>query len=389
MNESRFKDLLTENIVNQWAKFLYYRTLCKKRGRNIDDLKNAIRNEEYYRIPGVVAAAFKKSRGLVGELNDLSMTGRFQVSSSTSGDPSYVYTCDDQLARIRSNYARGFDKKEISAIVAFSPSRGIMKGLSKRAGYLGKDAVIRMKLAVDAAESCAGRLHYTVTLNVPKSCFTMLVKGKPAFSRMSAEDLTSIIKAVEKRNQRVGLGGIALLFEPYLSQLKDGSFNLHGNAVILFSGGGYSGLKGSIVGKPIDKPAFIEKIAAVFGVEEKFWSTNITDIYGFTESSEVHEGHWDADLGDFLFEVSPDSKVYIVDPVTEMPLKQGRGLLKTISLYESGDPSAANVSVIQMDSAETFGIKDGFQVARFSRVSRVAGASIEGCAYKAAEIAQV
>jgi len=90
-----------------------------------------------------------------------------------------------------------------------------------------------------------------------------------------------------------------------------------------------------------------------------------------------------------MFEVGPGSKVYIVDPVTEMPIRQGRGLLKTINVYESGNPSASNVSLVQMDSAEIFGINDGFQVTQFSRVSRVAGASIEGCAYKAVEIARV
>ena len=165
------------------------------------------------------------------------------------------------------------------------------KALSKRAGYLGKEAEMRMKLAVEAVEICAGRFYYSVTLDVFKTCFTMLVRGSPTFSKMPVKELVSIIESAEKKNQPVGLGGIALLLEPYLSQLKDGSFNLHRNAMFLFSGGGYSGLKGGMVGKRIDKPAFVGKIGAVFGVDQKYWRTNITDVYAFTETPEIYEGY--------------------------------------------------------------------------------------------------
>ena len=106
MAESRYKELLRDSILGQWEKFEYYRILCKRKGKTIQDLLKAIDYEEYYEIPAVVSVAFKKSRGLVHELNDLSVKGKFQVSSSTSGDPSHVYTSHNELNKIKNNYRR-------------------------------------------------------------------------------------------------------------------------------------------------------------------------------------------------------------------------------------------------------------------------------------------
>ena len=77
-----------------------------------------------------------------------------------------------------------------------------------------------------------------------------------------------------------------------------------------------------------------------------------------------------------------------MDPETEKPLKRGKGLLKVITPYANGVPSAANVSLIQYDLAEIFGVRENYQVTRFSHISRFQSASVEGCAYKAEAIAQ-
>jgi hypothetical protein len=125
----------------------------------------------------------------------------------------------------------------------------------------------------------------------------------------------------------------------------------------------------------------------VLGLDEKFLSTNLKDIYGFTENPTTHEGFWNKDIGDFMFRPWHESRVYIVDPETEKPLKEGKGFFKIISPWGNGRPSSANVSVIQYDMVRIFGVKPNCQVTEFSHISRFTTAGMEGCALKADAIA--
>ena len=115
----------------------------------------------------------------------------------------------------------------------------------------------------------------------------------------------------------------------------------------------------------------IEKIASVFGINKTAFSTNLKDIYAFTENSATNEGYWSEDYEDYLFETWHESRAYIVDPDTEEPLKSGEGLLKFITPYTNGNPSAANVSVLQSDIATIRGVKPNFIVSHFSHIKRL------------------
>jgi hypothetical protein len=311
------------------------------------------------------------------------MPGKFQVSSSTSGDPSYIYTSVNELEKIIDNYRRTFGIAGVEEAVGFAPSLSIMDGISKKAGLLGKSAVLRMKLALEGALKHYQRQEFTVDINLLKTIPALLIRKPPVLNKMTAENLVYRIREAEKRNIPFVVGGFVLLLAPYLEELIEGGFNLEEKGFAVFSGGGYGGTKGKIMGKKIDKPEFIRKIGSVFGINAGLWSTHIKDIYGFTESSPAHEGFWDEDTGDFVFRAWPDSRVYIVDPDTERPLQSGKGLLKILSPYADGIPSSCNVSLLQRDLADIFEAGDNFMVRRFTRITRMAGSSVEGCAYKA------
>jgi len=122
-------------------------------------------------------------------------------------------------------------------------------------------------------------------------------------------------------------------------------------------------------------------------VPQKLLSSNLKDLYSFTESSAVNEGFWSEEIDDFLFETWQESRAYVVDPETEKPLKSGEGLLKFITPYTNGNPSAANVSVLQFDNATIRASLPNYIVTHFSHIKRATNASVEGCAYKAEEIA--
>jgi hypothetical protein len=385
-DEKEYRELLKECIIRQWETFKYYRNLSKAKGLNLEDLKKAIDNEEYYILPGVASDAFKKSRGLVTDLNDLTLPGKFQVSSSTSGDPSYIYTSHSELEKILNNYIMTFGIKGISRGIGFGPSIRIIDSLSRKAKYLNKKSVARMKFALEATKLHYSEIVFTVDIYVLRTIFSMLVRKKPVLKKLTLEQVTEIIGDAEKNNEKFAIGGVALLMVPYFDQLKEGQFKFHNNMNFILSGGGYSGKKGTFRGKRINKPELIKKISAVFGIDEKYYHTNIKDIYGFTENPTTHEGYWNNDIGDFMFQPWHDSRMYIVDPETEKPLKQGKGLVKIITPYSDGKPSAANVSVTQFDLAKIFGVKENYQITHFSHISRFSSLSIEGCGFKAGEI---
>jgi hypothetical protein len=98
LSESRFQDLVRSSIEFQWGRFAYYKQLCARQNLALADLMALIADGAYHRLPSVASSAFKLSKGLIEDLNDLSGPGVFQVSSSTSGDPSYIYTSPEELA---------------------------------------------------------------------------------------------------------------------------------------------------------------------------------------------------------------------------------------------------------------------------------------------------
>jgi len=392
LSESRFQDLVRASIGHQWTRFAYYRHLCAGQGLSLADLMSIIADGAYHRLPSVASSAFKLSKGLIEELNDLSGPGVFQVSSSTSGDPSYVYTSPEELAHITARYGETFGFTGVPIGLAFAPSLRILRALSKKAGLKGKEAVLRMLLGLEGGNAQYEQTYVTVDVNVLKTVLNR-VAGRPASLRkMSAADVASIVLDAQERGRPISLGGLTLILRPYLDEFREGQFQLHDKGHVAFSGGGYSGAKGSIRGAKIDKPAFVARIGSVFGIDPAFWSKNIKDIYSFTETPAQIEGFWDRDLDDFLFRPAPDHRVYIVDPETEKPLRSGRGLVKVVAPYSSGRPTAVNTSVLQFDEAEIVSARPDGRVESFSHVARFAGAEAPGtvgCAFKAAEIAGV
>jgi hypothetical protein len=389
LSDSSFRDLLRASVESQYGRFAYYRQLCARRGVTFADLLAFVDDGAYDRLPSVATSAFKLSKGLVEELNDLSSPGVFQISSSTSGDPSYVYTAPDELAHITARYGETFGFPGVPIGLAFAPSLRILRALSKKAAYKGRRAVLRMMLGLEGGNAHYEETYTTVDVDIAKTLLNRLV-GRPAVVRkMTPAAVAAIVHDAEAHGRPISLGGLTLLLRPYLDEFREGEFHLHDKGHVAFSGGGYSGAKGTIRGAKIDKPGFVARIGAVFGIEPDDWGTNIKDIYSFTETPAQIEGYWSRDLGDFLFRPAPDHRVYIVDPETETPLRSGRGLVKVVAPSVTGQPQAANVSVLQFDEAEVLEAAEDGRAVAFSRVSRAAGTEAPGtvgCAFKAAEI---
>ena len=386
-NKMRFQELMLESITGQWETFDYYKVLCKKEKIGLTDLQHAVENEEYFRIPTVITTAFKKSKKLVNELNNLSVEGIFQVSSSTSGDPSFIYTSENERKQILNNYITTFGIKDVSKAIAFSPSERILAGLSKKSAYMGKSSIARMKFAIDAALQHYDEMIFTVDLDMFRTIPSMVFRGRPVIRKYPLEKVVAALKIAEKNRSMIVIGGIALLLFPYIDEMKDEAFHFESNLHIVLSGGGYSGKKGSLRGKKIVKSELADNICRKFSLDREILSTNFKDIYGCTESSATSEGFWSDERGDFVFNAWPGSKIFIVDPATEKPLKKGRGQIKIVAPYSDGKPSAANVSILQCDLATIVKANEDYSISQFTEVGRLESSTQEGCAFKAGELA--
>src|SRR4030065_708000 len=100
-----FQDLVRSSIEYQWNRFAYYRQLCARQGLNLPDLLAFIADDAYHRLPSVVSSALELPKGVVEGRNGFSGPGFFQVSSSPSGDPSYVYASPEELESIPHRYS--------------------------------------------------------------------------------------------------------------------------------------------------------------------------------------------------------------------------------------------------------------------------------------------
>jgi hypothetical protein len=394
LSETSFQDLIRACVEEQWGRFAYYKHLCAARRLTLADLQAIVGDGAYHRLPAVASPAFKLSRGLVEELNDLSGPGVFQVSSSTSGDPSYVYAGPEELADITARYGRAFGFPGVVTGLAFAPSLRILRALGKKASLKGKRAVLRMLLGLEGSVARYERTVVTVDVDIPRTLLRRALGRPAAIRKMPASAIASIVRDAERRGLPLSLGGLTLLLRPYLDEFREGEFSLGEKGYVAFSGGGYSGAKGSIRGAKIDKPEFVARIAAVFGLDTRSLAARVKDIYSFTETPAMIEGFWAPDLADFVFRPGPECRVYIVDPETEAPLRSGRGLVKIVAPSAAGRPAAAVTSVLQFDEAEIVSASArpyDARVEAFTRVTRFAGAdaagATAGCAFKAAEIA--
>jgi hypothetical protein len=386
------QELVRSSIGHQWNRFAYYRRLCESRGLTLADLMAIIDDGAYHKLPSVPSSAFKLSKGLLEELNDLSGPGVFQVSSSTSGDPSYIYSSPEEIKQISDRYGETFGFEGVAVGLAFAPSLRILRALSKKAALKGKPAVLRMMLGLEGGNARYERTHVTVDVDIPRTLLNRALGRPAAIRKMSAPAVAAIIRDAQARGVGISIGGLTLILRPYLDEFREGEFALHDKGFVVFSGGGYSGAKGSIRGAKIDKPAFVDRIAAVFGIDAAHWSTHIKDIYSFTETPAQIDGCWSRELADFLFRVPPGMAFYIVDPDTEAPLRSGRGIIKIVAPSVTGRPAAVTTSVLQFDAAEIVSARPDGRVDAFTRVSRFEGAGSAGtvgCAFKGAEIANV
>ncbi|WP_169306725.1 hypothetical protein [Cohnella pontilimi] len=340
LKEERFIDDLRNTLTGTVNECEAYSLLCRNRHFNPDiDLTTM---EDAVRIPYITSQAFKKSVGLFPKLLRIPVSeiDLWTASSSTRGDPSlsgrrWEDVGTYQLAYL-SLFSRLFGNEPFDTSLVFWPDPAVMKA---RSGNLYGKPVEPFALYIIQSERVTHdpqKLHYLMQPN--KETLRMEINLPILLDRLR--------EAVHSKERTLLIGSTPLL---YLT-LKDHydrtgeTFDLGSNGYLLPGAGGWDGKKGQVnISRTISKEAFVSDMTRILGIPPE----HITDRYGFSESSTMLPGCYDADLRDFVYEVPPWAHALVRDPNTLEPISEygKEGLLELITPYGMSTHAGAAVLV--------------------------------------------
>lgn len=384
MQDNKFFGEIENKLKEQYEKYPYYKSLCVQKNISKNDISRIIDNRELFLLPPVYAQLFKKSKNMINELNSLSEAdGSFMVSSSTYGDPSYIYASKRDLDIVRNNYKKDFMVSDSLYGLSFGPPLNILYKAGQSKSIYGKSTMLRMTTVAEATA------QYYNLVDMMKLDITCLVNKlfdkknfKPKFKSVSERMITKIFNETELSGKNIVIGGITLLMYPILTKYyKENSFNLGNRAFFITSGGGWSGKKGTIETKELKKNDFINKLGNIFNIDGEMYKKQFIDVYAFCESPGTHQGHWDNNFKDFVYSVHNDSIAYAIDPTTKKLAAQNEvGLFQVLTPY--GCEYSANANILQGDLVKVVESNPDGSIKKFTNITRFPGLEIEGCAYE-------
>ncbi|WP_234119364.1 LuxE/PaaK family acyltransferase [Clostridium hydrogenum] len=342
MENLNFFDDFRRNLIDQYEKCEAYKIICDNQKYNP---KTQLKCEEdIEKVPFLVTTVFKKSANLFDKLlkvptNELD---KWTVSSSTSGDPSFVGRKNediDTLRQIIKNDTMIDPKCEFNCV--FYPEPEVMKKYKS------------IKIMDKPTESYIGNV---LDLMADTSDFGSNAKFllKPYEDRFDVDidEFAEFIKVHDKMKHYLLIGGSTILLYNAVEALKKNGVKpveLGDKAIIRTGGGGWDGKKGNVsMGKKMERWQFVKIVSEFLGIPEE----NFIDIYSFTENSLPITGHYSSKLKNYLFHVPSGGRVVIRDPKTLKPLHNDgdKGLIQILNAY--GTSAFAGASILVDDMAE-------------------------------------
>lgn len=374
-------DKLTESLERQLYEYPLYREFFQEFGSiEPKDIRKAIENGETHRIPPIPASYFKKSFGVFPQLSKLEKNGRWNVSSSTGGDPSYVYRTPNDEKVMKESYLtafRAFPPTDVS--IVFSPPESFLKRASQRFSLDdGKEAILQVALIHEASRDYYGEIHYAATPKYLEMLIRKLLhtlRG-PVLKKMSRREFRKIIEDAHEEGKTLGFGASVILLYPMVMEyVNPGEFNFENRMYVTTGAGGWKGKKGTLQGNPIDKKDYIENLCERFGIS----SDQIMDVYAFTENFAAYRGLWDDDIGDFVFEVPGGVKVYAMSEQGKIAKPGEDGIFIVYSA--DGHEGFAGAAIEQNDIVRVIEVYEDGSLRKFTNIRR-RGSESRGCAYE-------
>ena len=367
-------DEIAEAIQKQARDFEIYQKFISLEGINAPDIPYIVQDGELPKIPPLPVEYFKKSNNLFHELARISLPGRWNVSSSTGGDPSYVYRTPDDEELMKLAYTDAFLGLPVQdAYLLFSPPPKFLRQISQRFKLDdGKDAILQVAIVLQAAEKYYNLMRPTVT---PET-----INGKLQLHNMGPEEFKSFLDEMFQQERTLAIGpSVILLYPTVLNSLQPGEREFGDKLYVLTGAGGWDGRKGSMRSEPIAKSQFIEDLCERLGIEP----TQFMDIYAFTENYAAYKGYWDPEIKDFVYEVPPNIAAYALQDSGNIAPVGERGVFVVYSA--KGHEGFAGAAIKQSDTVIPLQYNKDGTLAKFTGISRVKGQDSKGCAYTMSE----
>ncbi|HME52806.1 MAG TPA: hypothetical protein VKM55_11355 [Candidatus Lokiarchaeia archaeon] len=375
---------LSQALRRQMDSCEIYQKTCEKCGITTgDELEKVVEAKDWGSIPAISDRMFKRSGWLYAKLKFDGVPGSWQVSSSTSGDPSYVWRTEPDEKVIVDAYMQCYKKStkpDLDVMISFAPSIEFLNNLSKRFDLKdGNVAKVQALMATLAAQNVASKQYLDlVKLNIPKTIWQTKVKKIPRpVLEIKTKELRSMLARAASDGLSVCLGGSAI----FMNQVFGGSdtFSTVKDAFVLTGGGGWDGTKGAVQAGQITKEKFVETVGDKIGIptverEQRFW-----DNYGITEKAFSCVGQWDASMKDFVYDTDglyPETKVIAVDVLSGELITNGKGVIRIISPY--GNDGAATAAIEESDEITVLSANPDGSVKQFMAIKRLPMQEVDG-----------
>jgi hypothetical protein len=399
--DNKFCEDLLQQINLSYNNCKYYKEkICKKFEFTIPD---EISIDSLELIPYIPSDIYKKSGNrtlnlLKAPLKNIPL---FSCSSSTTGDPSIVPRTLEDFDQLQYNSIKVFTEffhwnnlkigSKRCLVFNFSPDRLFMSVMAKRnaKGFKYLDKTRYFTACMNKPWEYYGHEEYLVKMKILKTIWAIIstfsLKGGFVL------DISKMLKIIKKIKEtgywkdtdvsKIIFGGSALLMNNMFEKrlLKDNiSYDLGGISFVGCGGGGWDGVKGEAKMNKVNKSQFIEYYEKVFNIK----STDIADIYAFTEGPTLFGGHWSEKYQDFLLHCPNTSRIIIRDLDKLEPVSEGmEGLLEVITPY--GVNGSINQAVLVDDIVELIAKSKcpecGYEGATFRVLGRLMNAQGKSC----------
>ena len=351
-----------------------YRKICEEKEFDFD---MTLKESNIDEIPYVSWAHFKSSNNEYYKFlrTPMEQLHHWQISSSTTGDPSVIGRGASDIAVFARNYDKVFeeylDKKTIKKLILFSPNQTFLKHLPGE--WLGKRGFL---FYIDIANLWAGYdTAFLLQFRMAKSISYIVTHFKlKAFIEINRKLLESSLKQVERQQIPTLVANSApLMYQNFMdySKKKGHGFNMPGTFRIQTGGGGWGGVKGQVkLGYSIDKAEFFEKLGNFFNIP----ITNFADCFGATETPVACGGHWSNKYNDIVLHLNKDEGRIILrdlDTLERIKTPNTPGALEILTPY--GVDTYAGVSILLDDVAEIVDFNRCEECGREGTIFRITG----------------
>lgn len=351
-----------------------YRKICEEKEFDFDmTMKESTLDE----IPYVSWAHFKASNNQYHKFLriPLEQLPHWQLSSSTTGDPSVVGRGLSDVAVFAQNYNKVFEeysnKKNIKKLILFSPNTKFLKHLPGE--WQGKRGFL---FYLDIANMWDGyNTDFLLTFRFAKAIAYIITHFKlKAFIEIDGKLLEKSLKQVEKKKIPALVANSApLMYQNFMDYLKKNGhgFSMPETFRIQTGGGGWGGIKGQVkLGYSIDKADFFEKLGNFFNIPV----TNFADCFGATETPVACGGHWSNKYNDIVLHLDKDQGRIILrdfDTLEQIKTTNTPGALEILTPY--GVDTYAGVSILLDDVAEIVDFNRCDECGREGTIFRITG----------------